>query len=137
MAALNLRNVRKVQLYSCELYTDDTAFYLNLIYRYENDDGVYDLHIPKLRLNSVLLAYGLPHLRTANNECVMSIAAKDVVLEKYNVYSHDSSGKPVTYENVPFVIETVEEKKPVEMTLEEIEKKLGHKVSIVSKGDKK
>ena len=112
---------RKVDIQSCKLKKDVWGYSLDLTYLIETPSEIQKLHIPRL----ILPLYG-----------------KDVRIDVDHAYFGDTLyTADIGFGNcrlllddrgAAFTIETVETKTK-EMTLEEIEKKLGHKVKIVNK----
>lgn len=112
-----VKNV-KVDLIDVSFGKDGLGYYLSPKYRLETDRSVREIYIPKARLpiNYGRLVIGFNH-KANNPSC-------DFGLGELLLYADDAGHT---------FYETVIEEKTKEMTLEEIEKKLGHKVKIVSK----
>lgn len=114
----DIPNGIKVDLIDLTLGKDGIGYYLSPKYIIETDRDVREFYIPKARINVK------PHecrmewnLRANNPVC-------DFGLGELMLYADD---KGFLYH------EQLVEEKTKEMTLEEIEKKLGHKVKIVSR----
>ena len=110
---------RDVNLVKANLRHDNSGYYLDLVYRVEDDKTVELYKLPRVRLplkeNDVTIRTdhdGFSYISHAN------------VGFGYLRLHPDKNG-------VQYTVETIETKTK-EMTLEEIEKKLGHKVKIVS-----
>ena len=114
------------KLKSCRIYEEDGKYYLDLKYTIEKIDGIYEKHIPKVRLS-------IP-----TNACPIST--------EYHLSIFGSEPEHVTrlhLDNYQFLdveavngIECTEilvKKKTRKMTLAEIEKELGYSVEVVSK----
>ena len=118
-----------VKLKSKKIYEQNDHLYLKLVYQYETDSGVYELIIPKIALD--ICTTRIPTLSQENS----------LINPGYNAwfgsheYDLEKASTKYTGVSVAYVINTIEEKKH-EMTLEEIEKKLGYKVKIVSEKEK-
>ena len=112
------KNEAKITNETFELYKDGEKYYLRLDFDYENDFGIYKGHIDKIEFD----------LRLKEVNC------ESVKLYKPSI-GHD---KEISFKvcETPigelFNISLVKEK-VCEMTIEEIEKKLGRKIKIVSR----
>lgn len=114
---------------------DDEVIYLSLIYEYETDNGKYELIIPKLK--TLIPSGTLPII-----ERVPNIYVGEEIRARWNpghsniLETGDVDVKDEHITDVKFVIHTLEEY-PLEVTMDDIEKKYGRKIKIVSeKGDK-
>lgn len=103
------------RLEDAKIYKENGRFYTKLIYICENDEGKYRLTFPKVEFPF--------QNRNISITGVNSASYLDLPTDKCRICSN--SGEQFTIEQI--------EQYPKEMTLEEIEKKLGHKVKIVSK----
>lgn len=118
---------KNVVLKERKVFEEDNRLYLKLVYEYEDEHGVYELIIPKLYLE-IRTDY-LPiinhDLNYYINRCsnIYILLRDDVAVRK--------NGVTLTAEKAAYVINTLKEK-PKEMTIAEIEKKLGYKVKLVS-----
>ena len=110
----------KVDLIDLELGKDGMGYYLSPKYRVETTRDVKEIYIPKARLRINLHQVRIEIDPTCNDYVA------NLGIGKMRLYA-DKDGH-VYYE-------TIIEEKTVEMTMEDIEKKLGHKIKIVSKGD--
>lgn len=101
-------------------------YYLSLTYVYEDERGIYAIEIPRVNLFSQK-----SHLVIDCNEYGYYEEAKMHLgfLDGLNV---NKSTVPGISEKVYYVVRTLKEKRH-EMTLDEIEKKLGYKITIVNK----
>ena len=135
----------RVELMSVWAYSEDTKtlgnsstnYFLEIIYEAENEHGVYEIIYPKVELC-------LPNNRLPMTESeyrsfsvnipefsVIKWASVEMPLRFGSGEVKGVDGTTIQYKNANQIIRTVKEK-PVDMTLEEIEKKLGYKVKIVS-----
>lgn len=114
-----------VKLKSKKIYEENDHLYLKLVYEYEMDSGVYELTMPKIELD--ICTKRIPTLSQDNSLINPSYHAW------FGSHEYDLKLGKTEYSvgSVAYVIRTIEEKKH-EMTLEEIEEKLGYKVKIVS-----
>lgn len=104
-----------------ELYKEDNRYFFRVDFDYEDDCAVYKGHIEKIPFNFRLIRLGTGYDDlTINKRCVVNLGLK----ENMEVLPDDKSC---------FFTLTVVKEKIHEMTIEEIEKKLGYKVSIVNK----
>lgn len=118
---MNNLNLVDLQLHKEEVDKGAEMYYLSAVYRHENDCGVYETTIPKIRLPiSGDIIVKRPHGYRAylSNETTIDIGFGDMVL------LNDENGHSY-YEK--FIKEKIHD-----MTLDEIEKKLGYKVRVVS-----
>lgn len=114
----DIPNGIRVDLVDLTLGKDGIGYYLSPKYRVETDRDVREIYIPKARINVKHHEIRVDHDPRSNNPVC------DFGLGKLQMYVDDWG----------FVYrESVIEEKTKEMTLEEIEKKLGHKVKIVSR----
>ena len=116
---------KNVKLIDKQVYEEDGLLYLCLTYEFENDEGKYNLYIPKISLD--IKTNDIPIINCAlynfvNNEEYMYDFRAGA--HNYILKPKDSKEEFYTYK-----IETKEKK----MTVEEIEKELGYKVQIVGK----
>ena len=108
---------QKVNLTSLILHKNNVGYYLHARYQIEDEHSIREIDIPKIYLRVD------PHYAAIK-------------------YEDDRAFADIGFGYVPLIptgrdchyfTETVIEEKTKEMTLEEIEKKLGHKVKIISK----
>ena len=119
--------MKKSKITKAELIEEKGSYYLSLEYLLEDDDRVEKLTIPRVVLPVDLSFY--PGFTTKTDFSMW----EPRIIELRASYSgdvlrvvRDPNGNYYTYE-------TIKEKEH-EMTIEEIEKKLGYKVKIVSGG---
>ena len=113
----------KVDLVDVELHKDETLGYcIGVVYRIETPGQIRELRIPKIRLGIN------PHelnIETWYEEYGFGNGVvADVGFGECEVYEEQRGH---------YYTDTIIETKTKEMTLEEIEKKLGHKVKIVNR----
>ena len=111
-----------------EIYKEDGQHYLRADFNYENDFGIFKCHVNKLRFNL--------HIKELFLETDRFSRKAKVTLHRLNDDYRDEEISFHTPSDLVvgelFTIQLVKEKVQ-EMTVEEIEKKLGHKIKIVSK----
>lgn len=124
--------MEKVELTEYTVYKEDNQLYLKLTYTIEDEHRIIKKCYPKVRLD--ILTYKAPHTRDIDypismpRVSILRDVAIDFGLREYML----ERGDACIAKNVYFVEEVISEK-PKELTLEEIEKKLGYKVKIISK----
>ena len=117
---------RKVSIKNIKLVKDGGGYAIDVTYTIETPERIEELHIPRAKL-------------FINPEKVSILAERDFLYgDTGHVANLGFGNTPLRQVNgVAYTIKTIKEKTK-EMTLEEIEKKLGHKVKIVSeKGERK
>ena len=107
-----------------KLYPESGYLYMSLTYEIEDEHVVKEIHIPKI---ATCIPTGrepfINHVTTSHGSIY------DVILDIGSMeYQVIKGGVDDMY-----LTEKILYEKPTEMTLEEIEKKLGHKIKIVSK----
>ena len=118
-------NDDKVELTGLTLNKDENNYYLSAKFRVEDAHSIRRLDIPKIRLN--IRPNNVSLIAEGNNcrrrsEAYINLGFGNLPLECYEV-----DGVNVMY------TEKILEEKYTEMTMDEIEKKLGYKVKIVNK----
>lgn len=115
----NLPTREYVKTTNAKLYEEDDHRYLELCFKFENDNGVYEGHINKIPFDITI---------SSIEQC----SSNGLYGDGFYVYTNLSSKMKVFRDNNGdfMTIKCIEEKVH-EMTIEEIEKKLGYKVSIV------
>ena len=127
------------RLTSAEVYFKAGIPYIKLEYEYENDDGTHRILFTKVEFPISCL--NIPTISTIDDQCyISSRSAMDfrpctLSLFKGNAKIIKDDGSAVKHDNVVF-LDVITKKKIHEMTLEEIEKKLGYSVKIVTKENK-
>ena len=122
---------KKVILKERNIFEKDNHLYLKLVYEYEDDYGIHELIIPKLDLEIrtdylPIINHDLNYY--INRSSYSFILLRDDVTVRKN-------GVTLECERAAYVVNTIKEN-PHEMTLSEIEKKLGYKVKLVSEDSK-
>ena len=114
-------------LKDAQIYMQDGIRYLKLVYQYEDKDGIHELTIPQVefpfgnRLNLKHIYETNPALRRVS---IRLCTDRDIA----NVYLHDTKSD----DGMVYYLDKIIKYKPKKMTIEEIEKKLGYKIEIVS-----
>ena len=115
-------------LKDAQIYMQDGIRYLKLVYQYEDTDGIHELTIPQVefpfgnRLNLKHIYETNPALRRVS---IRLCTDGDIA----NVYLHDTKSD----DGMVYYLDKIIKYKPKKMTIEEIEKKLGYKIEIVSR----
>lgn len=104
--------------------TDSRHYYLSATYIRETDAKIERIAIPKINLP---VAYSTEPVMTFTEDCLgpmvfIDMGFGDLAIRQAN--------------GVFYTIDTIKEK-TVDMTMAEIEKKLGHKIRIIGDGEKK
>lgn len=119
-------NETKITNESYELYKEEDKYYLRLDFDYENDFGIFKGHVDKINFD----------LKLREVKVESSPLERKAIVTLYKPlgrYGEDISfGVSKTPTGELFNITLVKEKVQ-EVTIEEIEKKFGHKIKIVSK----
>ena len=132
---------RNVQLVEATAYTDDYEdWFLKLVYTYDDDKGKHQVTFPKVDLP--FNQYSIP--------CYISDQERGEFIDMANAYQYGNYyamchvrkeivANPLTNEKLDpcTMADILVEPKVHEMTLEEVEKKLGYKVKIVSNKETK
>lgn len=130
---------KDVQLKNVKPYQDEYGhWFLKLVYTYDDDKGKHELIYPKVELPFDMCR--IPYI--FNNSAEDFICMLNSHTFGYEAYCHMHEGAikdPRTGEELPkcTVADILVEPKVHEMTLEEVETKLGYKVKIVSNKDTK
>ena len=120
-------------LNSLNLYEKDGRYFLNAEYLYEDDKGKYRMLIPAIALpfRDIDQAPIINSYHGLDGYSYMNVNG-----HQFNLYNGSCfTEKTGKIENVQYAIETLEEKTH-EMTISEIEKKLGYKIKIVGEKEK-
>ena len=119
----------KFELKDIQLYEEDGQYYLRLKYLHEDDHKVEEIEIPKARL---------PFNKKVKPD--LSYSSFTHLEEAYisTGYNNSLELKPMETSEANHVFWTgkVLKYKPKEMTISEIEKKLGYKIKIVAEDEK-
>lgn len=141
--SLVVDNIQKVSFKEAKIVPGDSnsAFYLNVTYRVENLHGVFELYMPKISLKDFFKPDVLPHivhdeepfeLWNERNSLVPRVSPNFIFDQNNNGALILEEDKILDLGRKGFEVKMIK-KKEWEMTLEEIEKKLGHKIKIISK----
>lgn len=130
---MNYENAKNVYLKHCELVREVTprgdVYYLHLKYYYENDRGRYILHIPRVCLD--ILTNKLPNIIHEHPlKPMVTMNGCQYIMDEAGVEMVDLDGNNITPKGA-CIVQTIEEYSR-EVTMDEIEKKFGHKVKIVN-----
>ena len=110
-----------------ELYKEDGKYYLRVDFDYEDERGFYKGHADKIKFDMLLTGI----------ECNQYGSAKYVKAEfcvpTYEDYTTKCLFDVLAGSNENFFTVELVKEKVHEITVEEIEKKLGHKIKIISK----
>lgn len=116
---------KNIQLTDVVFNEDETSHYLSIKFKVEDEHSLREVNIPKIRLwiNPHVLCLKTEHDPYSRNDIAwVNLGFGDLPLDFETI-----DGNKVLY------TETVLEEKYTEMTLDEIEKKLGHKIKIVNR----
>lgn len=118
--------------------TGSVSHYLRLVYTYEDGNGnLHEVVIPKLSLS--LLDSRIPTIETVQPNFVAIergyIDIGSLELKRTNVTVTNHEGEKSTYADA-YYVDVLKKRAIKKMTLEEIEKKLGCKIELVSKEEK-
>ena len=121
-----LGNHAKIELENLTLNEDKVGHYLTAKFKVEDAHSIREVDVPKIRLRIVpdkvsLRTSNDPYWSTSSSYINMGFG--DLPLE----FVKNKDGLDILY------TESILEEKYTEMTMDEIEKKLGHKVKIVNK----
>ena len=110
-----------------ELYKEDGKYYLRVDFDYENEHGFYKGHADKIKFNMLLTNIEYNQNYTSQN------AKVEFCAPTYGGYVTNCLFDILTDSNNHFFTVELVKEKVQETTVEEIEKKLGHKIKIISK----
>lgn len=99
-------------------------YYLKAVYEYEDERGIYELTVPHMEL-------------PVDDNCILTTEHASISTRCMNVWANIGFGnlRVKNDDDVPYFIKELK-KKTHKMTVEEIEKKLGYKIEIVSEKEK-
>lgn len=119
-------NNTKITNQNFELYKENDEYYLRMDFDYEDDYGVYKGHINNIKFDFYLKEVDFGCRGTRRKATVKLVKPSEGYHNPISFDAHvDSDGNLFTFELV--------KEKVHEVTMEEIEKKFGHKIKIVSK----
>ncbi len=119
---MNKYELIDLQLHKEKLDTNAEVYYLSAVYRHETDSGVYEFTVPRI----VLPISDDPILkRSTPGRTRYTWAYDSIDLGFGDLFLHPDEDGHIFYEK--FIKEKIHD-----MTLDEIEKKLGYKVRVVS-----
>lgn len=116
--------MEKRTIKSAKLYTEDGKYYLGIVYNIETDHTIEELWIPKVRLPIENARIESELVSSFNNRC-FTLDYGDLL--HLPLEDRESDQGSFTFK------ETLVKELPEDLTIEEIEKRLGYKVRIVNK----
>lgn len=125
--AVQIKNKDEFKLISLELYTEiindmgDVDYFLKAVYEHTNEYVKERINIPKIRLGVNPYNLIINHATCYNHEANVNLGFGNIPI--------------ISVDGIAYFTEVIEEY-PQKMTMDEIEKKLGYKVEIVSKKEK-
>lgn len=122
--ATEKKNERKHELKNIELFEENGQYYLKLKYILEDEHRIRELEIPKVMIPFNANIY--PYINKSLNSDACGLIAC------YGNYELAILSGETTHANHVYFTEKIIEEKRKEMTITEIEKKLGYKIKIVS-----
>ena len=114
------------ELKEANIYEENGSYYMKLVYEYETESGFYRRTYPKVSFPVTLLRVPFTNIASYLGPVYISLDDELAVCEA------DCIVRGKEFRCIKFVDELIKPKVH-EMTLEEIEKKLGYPVKIVSK----
>ena len=126
MGSLFQKEYKVNKLTDLQLFKEDGKYYFHVKYEFEDEEGVKELEIPKLRIP--ICNKGI--VRISNDLIDRKTVRAQIGFGCENVMV------PGTVDDIEGVawVEKILKEKTHEMTVSEIEKKLGYKIKIVSEG---
>lgn len=125
-------NIKNVYLESCSAtndpYNDKIYLTLNYIYK-DNNDNVHRFSIPKIRLP--FYDNMIPEINLNAPEPYIFLNDNNLRLDRGDLVVKDYTGK-VTKINDAHCVNVIIKKPVKEMTISEIEEKLGYKIKIIN-----
>lgn len=125
---------------SAKLFKEIDMYYLDLRYVVEDDKEIREYHIPKVRIPleiSSLIVDNYGSYEESANKC--SNVYIKLPSERLLCFMGEATFPHALTDPIPDVLyakRIIKDKTaPVEMTMDEIEKQLGHKVKIINKGE--
>lgn len=125
--AIIAKNGDSVRLSDYSTYIEDGHLWASLTYIIENDRNITEIKIPKVSLGIMVKPNTFEVRLEFNSYAFPDVAHVDIGMHRFPI----TLGDTYEAENVYFTEKILEEKR-TEMTLEEIEEKLGYKIKIVS-----
>lgn len=142
----NFEGCKNVTIKSIEVFKEKYGlrqdevyeYFLKIVYEYEDKYGKYELVIPKLKLD--IMSNSIPLLNRKvgflEDGAEMTTLGKTYDLKPADIDITLNDGTTKTVKNVNYIVRTIYEKKK-DMTLEEIEEKLGCRINLVGKKEDK
>lgn len=116
----------KVNVKKAKLYTENDKWYIDVTYWHEDDYYVKEVRIPKMHIPLEAFTGNIEHYLTSSAYGEPTQCEFYAELGRLSMACIGETFKPA------YIEKTIEEKTQ-EMTLDEIEKKLGYKIKIVNK----
>lgn len=128
-------DIKNVKLKEYRAFMDNNCgLCLYLVYQYEAKDGVHELHIPKIELG--IFKHLLPDFDIDHSMFIEPRVFARFVSHSFMLYKTEFV-VPDKFDGIQEIdacyADTLVKENVVEMTLDDIEKKLGHKIKIVNK----
>lgn len=120
------RDISKTKLVSLTLHenkNDCPRYYLQAVYEVEDERGLHKLTIPRIALP---VTNGGPTITIESGHFGDEVATIDIGFGEVLLYKHEGA----------YAVTELLEEKVHDMTVEDIEKKLGYKVRVVSDNKK-
>ena len=130
MVTTKQKENRIVRLKDYKLYPEDDYLFMSLTYEIEDEHVVKEIALPKLATCIPINREPLISHSTDHHELI-----RDIIVEAGPMMYQVFKGKTEDADDV-YLTEKILYEKPTEMTLEEIEKKLGYKIKIVSEKER-
>ncbi len=118
----HIGNYDKTNLMDVSLHHDKDGYFLRLTYKAENESGIYEVVIPRVKLN--IWEHSLPLITKEYFTPYMTIGTAYINVGFGEAYVEQEDGAIYTVKQI--------ESKTHKMTLSEVEKKLGYKIELVS-----
>ena len=113
---------------NAKLFNEKGLYYIDVTYRHEDERVIEEINIPKLEIP--LLPFGRVDISCDYYDCAISPSARPLIIgHAFNIGSDRLHMREKN--GVAYTVKIIEEKAQ-EMTIDEIEKKLGYKVKIVN-----
>lgn len=118
------------------LYEENDNYYLEVRYEIENNYDIREVHVPRIRVPFEFASLEHTTESIGNRQATTTelvLPYKGLICYPGTAYFvNNEDGKTHTHPGVAFATKIIKEKK-TDMTIEEIEAKLGYKIRIVNK----
>lgn len=128
---------KKIEIKEARLYPERGSYYIDVTYIVDGEHDVREVRLPKLHI-PLLSATGDLIINRQYDNCNPIKRYRDKPIMYLN-HIYPELGEcglricPMGNEDDPCYLERIIEEKTQEMTIEEIEKKLGYKIKVVAK----